>query len=206
MASARGQIIAFLDNDVALRSRSWLTVLAGLLTEQPGVAAVGPKLVYPCPPYLIQCAGVGISDSGRVQFRGRGQQRNDPRFDHRQEVQCLISACMVVRKSVLDEVGGFDEEFNPVQYEDFDLCYRIRSRGYKAVYEPAAEMYHFESVTTAGTPTIPNTGVIIRHGLRFKKRWKHMFEKEGGPADSETAWRKLSLPDLSLLGDLPLTD
>jgi len=204
IAAAQGDKVVFADNDVALRSRDWLTELAACLDRDPKVAVAGPKLVYPSPPHLIQCAGVGVSRSGRVQFCGRGEPRNDPRFNRREEVQCLISACFMARKSVLNDVGGFDEAFNPVQFEDFDLCYRIRRKGHKVVYEPSAEMYHFESTTTAGTPTLANTGVIVRHGLLFKKRWKDMFEKEKGPTDDETRWRKLTLPSFESVGELPV--
>jgi GT2 family glycosyltransferase len=112
----------------------------------------------------------------------------------------------MVRRSALDEAGGFDEAFNPVEYEDFDLCYRLRERGYRAVYEPSVEMYHFESVTTAGTESLPNTYLIIKHGLLFKQRWRHMFEKEDGPDDTETKWREVDTMGLDSVGDLPLID
>lgn len=201
---AAGDKLVFMDNDVALYNRDWMAQLASCLDRDPKIGMVGPMLIYPFAPYAIQCAGVGISRSGRVLFRGRGEPQNDLRFNRREDVQCLISACFMTRKAVLDEVGGFDEAFNPVQYEDFDLCYRIRDKGYTAVYEPAARMYHFESVTTAGTPALPNTSVIIRHGLLFKDRWKHTFEKEQGPAEEETRWKKLRLPRFESVGELPV--
>ena len=131
---AKGSLVVFVDNDVALRSVAWLPTLASALERDPAVAMASPKLVYPFPPYNIQCAGVGISRSGRVLFRGRGEPRDTPAFCRRQEVQCLISACLMARKSVVEEVGGFDEAFNPVEFEDFDLCYRARINGHKAVY------------------------------------------------------------------------
>lgn len=205
-AAGAGGRLVFVDNDVALRSRRWLGLLGMTLDADPAVGMVGPKLVYPASPHRIQCAGVGISRTGRVLFRGRGERRDDPRFQARQEVQCLISACLMIRRTVFEEAGGFDEAFNPVEYEDFDLCYRARSLGHRAVYDPAAEMYHFESVTTAGTPTLHNTGLIIRHGLLFKKRWRHMFEQEQGPADRETQWRTLKLDPLPAGAALPVLE
>lgn len=205
-AVARGTRLVFADNDVALRSRGWLTRLERVLESDSAVAIAGPKLVYPVPPHRIQCAGVGISRTGRVLFRGRGESREDPRFNRAEDVQCLISACFMVRRDVFEAAGGFDEAFNPVEFEDFDLCYRVRSRGRRVVYEPSVEMYHFESVTTAGTPALPNTGLIIRHGLLFKKRWRHLFEQEAGPADAETAWRRLRVGTLGDVTALPLTE
>lgn len=205
-AASRGERLVFIDNDVALRSRRWLGILGADLDAEPGVGIVGPKLVYPAGPHRIQCAGVGISRSGRVLFRGRGEPRDDSRFGTKQDVQCLISACFMVRRRVFEEAHGFDEAFNPVEYEDFDLCYRARSRGHRVVYDPAAEMYHFESVTTAGTRTLPNTGLIIRHGLLFKQRWRHMFELEDGPADAETQWRRLPAEKLPEAIELPVVE
>ncbi len=202
-AASRGERLVFADNDVALRSRGWLARLGAVFDADRSVGIVGPKLVYPIAPHLIQCAGVGISRSGRVLFRGRGEPREDSRFNRRQEVQCLISACFMVRRDAFEEAGGFDEAFNPVEFEDFDLCYRARSQGRRVVYEPGVEMYHFESVTTAGTPTLPNTGLIIRHGLLFKQRWQHMFEHEDGPPDAATAWRRLRIGSLADVASLP---
>ncbi len=199
---ARGRCIACLDNDVALRMRNWLERLNACLEAGPGI--VGPKLVYPLPPYAIQCAGVGISRSGRVQFRGRGEARDDPRFNRAGPVQCLISACWLMQRAVIDCCGGFDEAFNPVQFEDFDLCYRARDHGFTLWYEPTVEMYHFESVTTAGTASLPNTRIVIQHGLRFKERWRRLFSSEDGPDDQETAWRKIEPTDIDQIGNLPM--
>jgi GT2 family glycosyltransferase len=200
-AAARGKNLVYVDNDVALRNRNWLAILAAELVDD--IAIVGPRIVYPIEPYRIQCAGVGISRTGRVQFRGRGEPRNDPRFDTARDVQCLISACWMMKGDVLRDVGGFDEAFNPVEYEDFDLCYRIRSAGHRIRYQPAAEMYHFESVTTGGTPSLPNRYLIIKHGLLFKERWKHMFEQEDGPPDATTRWKKIPAVSIDAVADLP---
>ncbi|MEI8139244.1 MAG: glycosyltransferase family 2 protein [bacterium] len=205
-AIASGSRLVFIDNDVALRSRSWLATLGSTLDADPSVGIVGPKLVYPLPPHLIQCAGVGISRTGRVLFRGRGERRDDPRFSQKQDVQCLISACFMIRRELFENAGGFDETFNPVEFEDFDLCYRVRSQGHRIVFDPTVEMYHFESITTAGTQTLPNTGLIIRHGLLFKQRWQSMFESEQGPSDEETPWRRLRVGKLTEVTTLPVTE
>ena len=201
---AQGSHIVFIDNDVALCSRSWLQELMDALDAEPARGMVGPKLIYPYPPHRIQCAGVGISRSGRVQFRGRGEARNAPAFNQAVEVQCLISACVMFKRAVLDECGGFDEAFNPVEFEDFDLVYRARARGYTAHCLPTVEMYHFESVTTADTESLPNTYLIIKHGMLFKQRWRHLFENEDGPPDEETHWREICTPAFDSVTELPV--
>jgi len=123
-----------------------------------------------------------------------------PEFNEPREVQCLISACWLMRKSVVDDVGNLDEVFNPAQYEDFDLCYRARERGWRVLYEPRAEMYHYESVTTAGSQSVNYKYVTIKNGLEFKKRWRRMFEAEVGPEDTECVWAKRETRPFELTG------
>ena len=203
---ARGQKLVFVDNDVTLRSKNWLSKLASILDSSQTIGMAGPKLVYPFPPYNIQFAGGAVSPSGRVQFMGRGESREDPRYNYRREVQCFISACFMIKRDIFEKAGGFDEAFNPVEYEDIDLSYRVRSMGYTIIYEPSIEMYHFESVTTTGTPSLPNTYLIIKNGMLFKQRWRHMFERENGPADSEAKWRNIETRRIDEIKDLPLLE
>jgi GT2 family glycosyltransferase len=196
VASSTGEEIVFLDNDTLLPDPTWLVKLRNVLESDPRIALVGPKICYPFEPHPIQCAGVGVSRSGRVQFRGRGEPADDPRYAKIEEVQALISACFIFRRQLVDEIGGLDEAFNPIQYEDFDFCYRARSRGYRVVYAPDPVVYHWESITSDGTRDIPNRYVIIKNGMLFKKRWRRMFEKENGPSDEETRWKSIEMPSL----------
>ena len=204
IAATTGHYLAFLDNDVAPRTRDWLPRLAAGLEAHPRAAFAGPKLVYPYPPHDIQCAGVGISRRGHVCFRGRGESRNDPRFNRPEPVQCLISACLLARADLVREHGGFDEAFNPVQFEDFDLCYRLRNLGWEARYVPEVEMYHFESVTTQNTPTLANPAVVVRNGLTFQRRWRQLFAHEDGPDEDACRWRQVPTVPLDEIGELPL--
>lgn len=203
---AKGEKLVFMDNDVALRSRNWLGKLVSVLDSSQVIGIVGPKLVYPFQPYNIQFAGGAVSRSGRVQFVGRGDSRDEPRYNYKREVQCFISACFMIKRDVFEKANGFDEMFNPVEYEDIDLSYHVRSMGYTIIYEPSVEMYHFESVTTTGTPYLPNTYLIIKNGHLFKQRWRHMFEKENGPSDSETKWRNIPTHSIDEIKDLPLLE
>lgn len=206
VAAARGERIVFVDNDVALRSRGWLERLSEPFARDARVGMTGPKLVYPFPPHDIQFAGGDVSPTGRVRFAGRGRPRGEPAYNSPRECQCLISACCMIRRDLYDRLGGLDEAFNPVEYEDIDFCYRLRSHGYRILYVPSVEMYHFESVTTAGTASLPNTALIVRHGMLFKRRWRHMFATENGPPDSETAWADVPRVEFSRIGPLELTE
>ena len=196
MARAKGQYIVFLDNDTLVWDPKWLQKMSDVLRSEPRARIVGPKICYPFEPHPIQCAGVGISKSGRVQFRGRGEPRNSARFAGREKVQAVISACMMFDSDLAKEIGGLDEIFNPIQYEDLDFCYRARSRGYRVIYTPDPEVYHWESITSEGTAALPNKYLIVKHGAIFKRRWRHMFEKEQGPSDADTKWKVIEMPSL----------
>ncbi|MFP4027046.1 MAG: glycosyltransferase family 2 protein [Candidatus Brocadiia bacterium] len=193
---ARGEYCAFLDNDVMAVENNWASELISTLEEEENAGIVGPKMIYPFGPHQIQCAGVGVSPNGRIKFRGRGDDRHTPRYNVRREVQCLISACFLFPRSLYEEIGGLDEVFNPIEFEDFDFCYRAKEAGYCCIYEPGVEMYHWESITSEGTAKLPNTYLIIKHGIIFKKRWRHMFKKEDGPPDSECKWEKITMESL----------
>ena len=196
--------IAFCDNDLMVRSADWLATLKARLDADAAHGIVGPKLVFPFEPYNIECAGAAISQTGKVQYRGRGQARETPQFGQPTEVQCLISACWLMRHEITDTLGGLDEVFNPAQFEDFDLCYRARQANWKVLYEPAAEMYHFENVTTDGSADVKFRYVTIRNGLEFKRRWQAMFQQEAGPPDANCQWEKLETRPFERTGMPPI--
>jgi len=199
---SHGTALAFLDNDIVLRDRQWLATLFATLSAQEQTGAVIPKLLFPFPPYAIEHAGIGISPTGTVGYLGRGAQRDDPAFNQPRELQGAASACLLVKRVVLDAVGTFDEIFNPVQYEDLDLIYRMRKQGYCLWYEPAVEMYHFENVTTDNTPQINFKYQTIKNGIEFKRRWREMFSQENGPADDTLRWGELPRRRIEEIGEL----
>jgi len=84
-----------------------------------------------------------------------------------------------------------------VEYEDTDYCYRIKERGYKLLYVPEVELYHFENVTTEGSPRLNNTYLIVKHGMLFKKKWRHVFSKENGPPAKSMVWKEVPQVDLA---------
>jgi GT2 family glycosyltransferase len=201
---ASGTCIAFLDNDTAIRTANWLEILAAVLLEEPQAGIVGPKLVYPFAPYDIEHAGAAISPNGRPKYLGRGCPRTDPAHSSRRDVQCLISAAWLMRRAVPDRIGGLDEVFNPAQFEDFDFCYRARQAGFRVLYEPSAELYHFENVTTDGSVDVNFRYITIRNGMTFKKRWRHVFSEEAGPPDEDCVWAPVATQPLQQTGIPPL--
>ncbi len=196
MARLTGEYWVFLDNDVVVRTRSWLERLRDALQADERLGVVGPKLVYPLPPHAIQCAGCAVTQGGQVIFSGRGESRTAPAWNSARDCQTLISACWMLRAAAAQAIGPLDSLFAPVQFEDIDYCYRLREAGWRCRYEPAIEMYHFENVTTGRTGVLNYPYLTVKHGLKFKEKWRHRFSQEGGPADQSWSWA--SIPTVQL--------
>lgn len=186
-----GRYWALLDNDVVVRTRSWLEKLSGVLDRDEKVGIVGAKLVYASPPHNIQCAGCAVTRGGQVVFRGRGEPRTSAEFAAPADCQTLISACWLMRADAAKKAGMLDEQFSPVQFEDIDYCYRIRELGLACRYEPGVEMYHFENVTSGRTKELNYPYLTVKNGLKFKKKWQHRFSVENGPLDKDWSWAQI---------------
>ena len=114
MKLCQGDYVAFLDNDVIVRSRSLFECLVGHLREHPTAGIVTPKFVYPCPPFRIQCAGGGITREGDCFLLGRGAERGNPEFNYLKRCAWAISACMVLPAELIRTLGPMDEVFNDI--------------------------------------------------------------------------------------------
>jgi GT2 family glycosyltransferase len=125
-----------------------------------------------------------------VAYLGRGEQRES--ITHPQQIQATISAAWMMPRAVYQKLGGLDEIYSPVQYEDLDYCYRARAAGFEVWANPAVELFHFEHTTTAGSDDVNFRYVTSRNALAFKKRWKSTFEAEAGMENASYAWRQLS--------------
>ncbi len=146
-AVASGEYLLFLNNDITVNN-GWLEPLIHVLDEDPNVAAVGSKLLFP--DGKIQHAGVIIIDDRKLPdpLVGRHiyyRQHSDfVEANHIRTYQGLTAACLLVRKSAFQEVGGFDEEYWN-GYEDVDLCFKLQEKGWSLVYEPQSVAIHYES-------------------------------------------------------------
>lgn len=145
---ARGEILAFLNNDIDVISSDWLREMVSHAMRHD-IGAVGARLYYP--DNTVQHAGVLLGYKGRAGHMYRYAPRHWLGYWARgvltQNLTAVTAACMVVRKEVFDSVGGFDEEHLSVTFNDVDLCLRIHELGYRNIYAPRAELYHHESKT-----------------------------------------------------------
>jgi GT2 family glycosyltransferase len=143
----RGTVLGFLNDDILMIHDGWLREMVGHALR-PEVGIVGAKLLYPNE--TIQHAGLVLGINGNAMHVCRGMPSDSPTNHYRlqlvQNYAVVTGACMVMRREVLEHVGGFDEAL-PVLYNDVDFCLRVRSKGYRILWTPYAELYHYESAT-----------------------------------------------------------
>ena len=139
---AKGEYLLFLNNDIEVINSDWLgEMLSNCQREEVG--AVGAKLYYP--DNTVQHAGVIVGIGGVAGSVFVGLKRGYTGYMHRASIQqnlsAVTAACMMVKKSVFEEVGGFEEELK-VAFNDIDFCLKIREKGHLIVYDPYVELYH----------------------------------------------------------------
>src|SRR5262249_52938458 len=139
VAAARSEYIVFLNNDVQV-THGWLRCLLDTFNQREGVGAVGPKVLYP--DGRLQEAGAVINTDGTARLVGLVDDPGRPRYNYARDVDYCSAVCLMLRKDRFLEVGCFDERLAPAYYEDVDLCLRLRERGWRIVYNPAAVIVH----------------------------------------------------------------
>jgi O-antigen biosynthesis protein len=147
VAQARGDHIVLLNNDTEVVTRDWLEVLIFHL-GLPGVAAVGPLLLYPN--RTVQHAGVVLGLGGTADHVMRGFPASADGYAGSlactREVSAVTGACVAMSKATYLEAGGFVEHYG-THYQDTDLCLRLRAGGSRILYTPRAVLIHHESVS-----------------------------------------------------------
>lgn len=137
---ARGKYIIFLNNDTMVES-TWLQELIIVMEANKKIGAAQSKLlVLNNPERIFDSTGDFIDFYGTPLRRAAGE-KDLGQYEYIEEVFSARGACIIVRHNVLKEVGGFDPAF-VLGYEDIDLCWRIRLRGYKVVYIPRSVVFH----------------------------------------------------------------
>ncbi|MCI5648106.1 MAG: glycosyltransferase family 2 protein [Fusicatenibacter sp.] len=142
---ARGEYLLFLNNDIEVITPDFIEKMVGNC-QRKDVGAVGVKLYYP--DHTIQHAGIVIGIGGIAGHAFLGMQGARSGYLHKASLQMNVSAvtaaCMMMKREVFDAVGGFEEKLS-VAFNDVDLCLRVGRAGWRIVYNPHVEMYHYES-------------------------------------------------------------
>ena len=174
---ARGEMVLFLNNDIEVIGNEWLDIMVSHLAR-PGVGAVGAKLLYG--DGRVQHAGVrlgaGVMEGhpGVAGHLGLLRDRDDSGYHGlyalTRQVSAATGACLLVRRGVFDEVGGFDEALK-VAYNDVDLCLRIGTAGWRIIQAQDAVLFHHESVSRGSDERPENRERFRAEARRMRDRW-----------------------------------
>lgn len=174
-----GEILVLLNNDTQIISEDWLSRMVGLAVL-PEVGCVGAKLLYP--DQTIQHAGVVVGLGGYAAHSHRCLSNMEPGYFNRphvtQAVSAVTGACLAVKKSLYESVGGLDVEYT-VAYNDVDFCLRVQEAGYDNVYCAEAELYHFESKTRGDDQQdVKKAQRFEQEKQRLKTRWSAIIDND----------------------------
>jgi GT2 family glycosyltransferase len=166
---ARGEFLCLLNSD-AIVPADWLEPLLARFADSR-VGAVVPLYVFP--DGTLQEAGSVVEADGRVIALGVRGDSNDPAWRFARTITYGSAACMLIRRSVFQALGGFDPVYGTAYYEDVDLAFRLATLGLRVVIEPAVRVVHAQG---ASSPTLADAADRRdANQSRFRARWEPML-------------------------------
>ena len=180
---ARGTLVMLMNSDVIPLAANWLRSLrtALRLASHGGqqAAAVGPKLIFD--DGSLQHAGLTFERDIDGRWYNthffKGYPRDWPEANKSRSVPGVTGAAMLMPRAIYEEVGGFSEDYVVGDYEDSDLCLKLRSRGYDIRYEPRAELYHFERRSITLHSGYVGTAASAYNRALHAQRWSALMEE-----------------------------
>ncbi|EGH99641.1 glycosyltransferase [Pseudomonas syringae] len=173
---ANGELIGLINNDIEVITPEWLGEMVSIAL-QPRVGAVGARLWYP--DNRLQHGGVVVGIGGVAghahKYLPKGAHGYFCRAELIQEFSAVTAACLIIKKSIFDEVGGLNEADLKIAFNDVDFCLRVQEAGYLNVWTPFSELYHHESATR-GLEDTPQKQERFGQEIRYiKNRWPNIL-------------------------------
>ncbi|MDE6925563.1 MAG: glycosyltransferase family 2 protein [Acetatifactor sp.] len=175
---AAGEYVLLLNNDTEVITVNWMEELL-MYAQREDVGAVGAKLYYG--DKTIQHAGVVIGlgahrTAGHTHYKQHRQNLGYMgRLCYAQNVTAVTGACLLVKKSLYEAVGGLEEEF-AISLNDVDFCLKLREKGLLNVFTPFAELFHYESVSRGLDDNGEKAERYNRESGKFRKKWEKELE------------------------------
>lgn len=183
----RGQYILFLNNDTSVQS-GWLMPLVELLEQDASIGMVGSKLVYGNGK-LQEAGGIFWNDASAWNY-GHCDKIGKPEYNYVKEVDYISGASIMIRKSLWEQIGGFDERYVPAYCEDSDLAFEVRKAGYKVVYQPKSVVVHFEGISNGKDLKKGVKKYQVVNAQKFYDKWKTVLEQEHFPNGEDVFWAR----------------
>jgi GT2 family glycosyltransferase len=172
VAQAQGEIVAFLNNDICIREADWLQALLRELMR-PNIGAVGAKLLWPNE--MVQHGGVIVGIHGLAAHMGTHWHKDDLGYLGYNQVthrcSAVTAACLVMRRGLFQQIGGFDSRRFPVAFNDTDLCLRVVQAGWQIIWTPHACLEHTESASRGKDIHPEQQARAQRERYAFIDRW-----------------------------------
>lgn len=177
-ATVEGEVLCLLNNDMQITQSDWLEEMVGWALQER-VAAVGARLWYA--DGSLQHGGIVLGIQGVAGHAHKYLAKGAPGYQNRallhQTMSAVTGACMVVRRQVFEQVGGFDEALG-VAYNDVDFCLRARKAGYRNIWTPHAEMIHHESISRGFEDSPEKQARFQREAALMRERWADWLDND----------------------------
>ncbi len=169
---AAGEVLGLLNNDVEVITPGWMTEMVSHAVRDD-IGCVGAKLYYP--DETIQHAGVILGVGGVAGHGHKYLSRYDHGYFDRlgviHNVSAVTAACLFVKKSIYEQVGGMDQEKLAVAFNDVDFCLKVREFGYRNLLTPWAELYHSESKSRGKDDTVEKMERFKQETIFMQEKW-----------------------------------
>jgi GT2 family glycosyltransferase len=183
LSFAKGQFVCFLNSDAFPGTPDWIDRLTDRLVQDPGIGVIGPALLFEDGSVQhVGCFYRPLKEFGNWvyvdhDFRGRrpGEEKGI------RYVPAITGACMVMDRPLAQEIGGFDEAFIIGDFEDSDLCKKIRQRGLSCAVDLDTICYHLERKSQAGSSERWRQNLTLYNAWVHQRRWY----PQGTPTEAE---------------------
>lgn len=184
---AKGEYLIFLNNDTQIQ-KEWMYSLIMVLENDSNAGAVGSKLIYP-DNKLQEAGGIIWNDATGCNY-GKNDQHTLPEYNFLREVDYCSGASLAISKSLFFELDMFEKDYSPAYFEDTDLCFKIRRRGRKVIYQPRSIVIHLEGTSCGKSEEIGVKSYQKKNRVRFLENWSFELPKHFLPSGgSELKYR-----------------
>jgi len=187
--AAQAPYVVLLNNDTIVRE-GWLDSLVHTLDTDETVGMVGSVLLYPNG--LMQEAGSAIFNDGTGINVGKRDRAYRDIYKTPHEVDYCSGASLLIRRSLWDQIGGFDLSFAPAYYEETDLSFATRKAGYRVLLQPKSQLFHFEGGTYGNDETPVKRDLMDRNRAKFLAKWHEEMAGQWSPGTENwvgASWR-----------------